>query len=119
MVIFLFVILQEIGYTHMRIVEGVNSLLQLSGLVARMCSKVTSQDSWAKDEQVVHAEKNKDGKRRIVKDFVQSTTLKYCMWFAVPGFQHVSVWIWSQSRQALIYLCINNHVEQSVFFSYN
>ena len=37
--------LQEIGYTHMRIVEGVNSLLQLSGLLARMCSKVTSQDS--------------------------------------------------------------------------
>ena len=40
------VVLQEIGYTHMRIVEGVNSLLQLSGLVARMCSKVTSQSSW-------------------------------------------------------------------------
>lgn len=38
--------LKEIGYTHMRIVEGVNSLLQLSGLLARMCSKVTSQDSW-------------------------------------------------------------------------
>lgn len=38
--------LQEIGYTHMRIVEGVNSLLQLSGLLARMCGKVTSQDSW-------------------------------------------------------------------------
>ena len=37
--------LKEIGYTHMRIVEGVNNLLQLSGLLARMCSKVTSQDS--------------------------------------------------------------------------
>ncbi|XP_073257367.1 replication factor C subunit 2-like [Porites lutea] len=37
--------IKEIGYTHMRIVEGVNSLLQLSGLVARMCSKVTSQGS--------------------------------------------------------------------------
>ena len=37
---------KEIGYAHMRIVEGVNSLLQLSGLLARMCNKVTSQDSW-------------------------------------------------------------------------
>lgn len=37
--------IKEIGYTHMRIVEGVNSLLQLSGLIARMCSKVTSQES--------------------------------------------------------------------------
>ena len=35
--------LQEIGYTHMRIVEGVDSLLQLSGLLARLCKKVGSQ----------------------------------------------------------------------------
>ncbi|XP_048582642.1 replication factor C subunit 2 [Nematostella vectensis] len=33
--------IKEIGYTHMRIVEGVNSLLQLSGLLARLCSKAT------------------------------------------------------------------------------
>ena len=38
----------------MRIVEGTNSLLQLSGLVARMCSKVTSQDSW-ETERLAHA----------------------------------------------------------------
>uniref|UniRef100_A0A3Q3DXP1 Replication factor C (activator 1) 2 n=1 Tax=Hippocampus comes TaxID=109280 RepID=A0A3Q3DXP1_HIPCM len=31
--------IKEIGYTHMRIIEGVNSLLQLAGLVARLCSK--------------------------------------------------------------------------------
>ncbi|KAK2574390.1 Replication factor C subunit 2 [Acropora cervicornis] len=37
--------IKEIGYTHMRIVEGVNSLLQLSGLIARMCRKVSSQGS--------------------------------------------------------------------------
>lgn len=28
---------QEIGFAHMRIVEGVGTLVQLSGLVARMC----------------------------------------------------------------------------------
>jgi hypothetical protein len=28
---------QEIGFTHMRILEGVQTLLQLSGCVARLC----------------------------------------------------------------------------------
>jgi len=32
--------LREIGFTHMRIAEGVNSLLQLLGLVARLCQKI-------------------------------------------------------------------------------
>ena len=32
-------VLQEIGYTHMRVAEGVSSLLQMSGLLARLCSK--------------------------------------------------------------------------------
>jgi len=31
--------LKEIGFTHMRIAEGVNSLLQLLGLVSRLCQK--------------------------------------------------------------------------------
>ncbi len=31
--------IKEIGLTHMRIAEGVNSLLQLSALVARLCRK--------------------------------------------------------------------------------
>lgn len=31
--------LREIGFTHMRIAEGVNSLLQLLGLVSRLCLK--------------------------------------------------------------------------------
>ncbi|XP_034392288.1 replication factor C subunit 2 [Cyclopterus lumpus] len=31
--------IKEIGYTHMRVSEGVNSLLQMSGLLARLCSK--------------------------------------------------------------------------------
>ena len=30
---------QEIGYTHMRLTEGVDSQLQLSGLLARLCLK--------------------------------------------------------------------------------
>uniref|UniRef100_A0A1B6C2G3 Replication factor C subunit 2 n=1 Tax=Clastoptera arizonana TaxID=38151 RepID=A0A1B6C2G3_9HEMI len=30
---------QEIGLAHMRIVEGVNSLLQLTGLLAKLCAK--------------------------------------------------------------------------------
>lgn len=32
-------LLQEIGYTHMRIAEGVQSLLQMSALLARLCKK--------------------------------------------------------------------------------
>uniref|UniRef100_A0A8C5RE23 Replication factor C subunit 2 n=1 Tax=Laticauda laticaudata TaxID=8630 RepID=A0A8C5RE23_LATLA len=31
--------IKEIGYTHMKIVEGVNSLLQMAGLLARLCQK--------------------------------------------------------------------------------
>ncbi|XP_022096198.1 replication factor C subunit 2-like [Acanthaster planci] len=31
--------IKEIGFTHLRIAEGVNSLLQLSGLLARLCQK--------------------------------------------------------------------------------
>ncbi|XP_064392063.1 replication factor C subunit 2-like [Halichondria panicea] len=31
--------IKEIGFTHMRIAEGVDSLLQLSGLLARLCLK--------------------------------------------------------------------------------
>lgn len=30
---------QEIGFCHMRVSEGVNSRLQLSGLLAKLCSK--------------------------------------------------------------------------------
>jgi replication factor C subunit 2/4 len=31
--------IKEIGYTHMRLTEGVDSQLQLSGLLARLCLK--------------------------------------------------------------------------------
>lgn len=31
---------QEIGFTHMRILEGVGTLIQLAGLVARLCKMV-------------------------------------------------------------------------------
>lgn len=33
---------KEIGMCHMKIVEGVDSLLQLSGLLARLCLKTLS-----------------------------------------------------------------------------
>ena len=35
-----YVCLQEIGFTHMRILEGVGTLVQLGGLVARLCKLV-------------------------------------------------------------------------------
>ena len=35
--------IKEIGFTHMRIVEGVNSLLQMSGLLARLCMKTAEE----------------------------------------------------------------------------
>ena len=31
---------QEIGFTHMRVLEGVGTLVQLGGLVARLCKMV-------------------------------------------------------------------------------
>ena len=31
---------KEIGYQHMHILQGTSSLLQMSGLIARLCSKV-------------------------------------------------------------------------------
>ncbi|XP_053376284.1 LOW QUALITY PROTEIN: replication factor C subunit 2-like [Mercenaria mercenaria] len=31
--------IKEIGYTHMRIAEGIHSLLQMSGMLARLCKK--------------------------------------------------------------------------------
>ncbi len=34
--------LREIGFTHMRIADGVDTLLQLLGLVARLCEKTQS-----------------------------------------------------------------------------
>ncbi|KAM9344244.1 LOW QUALITY PROTEIN: replication factor C subunit 2 [Pholidichthys leucotaenia] len=34
--------IKEIGYTHMRVAEGVNSLLQMAGLLGRLCSKTTA-----------------------------------------------------------------------------
>ena len=36
--------LQEIGYTHLKISEGMTSLLQLSGLLARMCMKASTDN---------------------------------------------------------------------------
>ena len=30
--------IKEIGFTHMRIVQGTSSLLQMSGLLAKLCS---------------------------------------------------------------------------------
>lgn len=33
------VIWQEIGWTHMRILEGVGTLVQLAGLISRLCSE--------------------------------------------------------------------------------
>lgn len=35
---------QEIGFAHMKIVEGVNSLLQMAGLLARLCQKTALPD---------------------------------------------------------------------------
>ncbi|XP_023236574.1 replication factor C subunit 2-like [Centruroides sculpturatus] len=34
--------IKEIGYTHMKIVKGVQSLLQMSGLLARLCEKAST-----------------------------------------------------------------------------
>ncbi|XP_790650.2 replication factor C subunit 2 [Strongylocentrotus purpuratus] len=39
--------IKEIGMTHMRIAEGVNSILQLSGLLARLCQKTAAPSDKA------------------------------------------------------------------------
>ncbi|RXN27058.1 replication factor C subunit 2 [Labeo rohita] len=36
---------KEIGYTHMKVAEGVNSLLQMAGLLGRLCSKTAAPDA--------------------------------------------------------------------------
>ena len=36
----LFVLNQEIGFTHMRILEGLGTQIQLGGLLARLCKMV-------------------------------------------------------------------------------
>lgn len=33
-------LVQEIGFTHMRILEGVGTIIQLGGLLARLCKLV-------------------------------------------------------------------------------
>ncbi|TSL04256.1 Replication factor C subunit 2 [Bagarius yarrelli] len=37
--------IKEIGYTNMKIAEGVNSLLQLAGLLGRLCSKTAAPEA--------------------------------------------------------------------------
>uniref|UniRef100_A0A673YMI8 Replication factor C (activator 1) 2 n=1 Tax=Salmo trutta TaxID=8032 RepID=A0A673YMI8_SALTR len=37
--------IKEIGYTHMKVAEGVNSLLQMAGLLGRLCSKTATPDT--------------------------------------------------------------------------
>ncbi|CAG8536035.1 9832_t:CDS:2 [Paraglomus occultum] len=39
-------VLKEIGFTHMRILDGVQSLVQLSGLIAKLCKKSMPQDEF-------------------------------------------------------------------------
>lgn len=42
--------IKEIGFTHMRILDGVQSLLQLSGCVAKLC-KINMQPGLFKPSQ--------------------------------------------------------------------
>ena len=37
--------IKEIGFCHMRVGDGVNSLLQVAGLLAKMCRVATSSAS--------------------------------------------------------------------------
>jgi replication factor C subunit 2/4 len=39
--------IREIGFTHMRVGDGVNSLLQMAGLCAKLCKVVESAKSGA------------------------------------------------------------------------
>ena len=38
-------VVKDIGMTHLRLTEGMDSLLQLSGLLARLCSKAAVETS--------------------------------------------------------------------------
>lgn len=44
--------IKEIGWTHMRILEGVGTLVQLSGLIARLCKLVSAKFSDVASESV-------------------------------------------------------------------
>ena len=39
-------IAQEIGLTHMKTIQGMGSLLQMSGLLARLCKKNTPPEKF-------------------------------------------------------------------------
>lgn len=39
-ILLIILFIQEIGFTHMRILEGVGTLVQLGGLIARLCKMV-------------------------------------------------------------------------------
>lgn len=39
---------KEIGFTHMRILEGVGTIIQLAGLVARLCKLASSSGASTK-----------------------------------------------------------------------
>lgn len=39
--------LQEIGFTHMRILEGVSTVVQLGGLLARLCKFQIKPEAFA------------------------------------------------------------------------
>lgn len=38
--------IKEIGLTHMKIVEGMNSLVQLSGLLGRLCQVAIQENKY-------------------------------------------------------------------------
>uniref|UniRef100_A0A2K5PEV2 Replication factor C C-terminal domain-containing protein n=1 Tax=Cebus imitator TaxID=2715852 RepID=A0A2K5PEV2_CEBIM len=43
-------VIEEIGYTHIKTAEGVNSLLQMAGLLARLCQKTMAPvASWSRE----------------------------------------------------------------------
>ena len=71
---------QEIGYTHMRIAEGVNSLLQMAAMLARLCKKSGTPSALGWIYTVLHVS-TKDSFLWMSEVQIFPILMdKYCLW---------------------------------------
>ncbi|MEQ2191854.1 hypothetical protein XENOCAPTIV_003476 [Xenoophorus captivus] len=97
--IFLFLI-QEIGFTHMRVAEGVNSLLQMAGLLGRLCKKMKNldmQESYAVISMVCTT-----GFCRLVQ-MAPSSTVLVVLWLRTPSAEPTleAEWVLERTRRVI------------------
>ena len=71
---------QEIGYTHMRIAEGVNSLLQMAAMLARLCKKSGTPSALGWIYTVLHVSTKDSFLWMSEVQIFPFLMDKYCLW---------------------------------------